>query len=215
MTTLGIAESTAGIVNAGGLSALQLVTFLGPRSIGDIQVMCAIKEEHHHELAVTQHPVEQGAQIADHAYVLADKVVLTYGWSDSFNTRGGGFGFAKATYDALLALRNTRAPFTLVAGQRTYDNMLMTLLVVPTDVEAPNAVRATIHCQQVILVEAETAQIAAAPTASMVGVGSNSVLMQAPEETMPTQLAGTKQLLPAPTNWAEPTDPTHFGEILP
>lgn len=93
----------AGIVQAGlqvGLSSILIrpkrglynirsqqgkVTTLWP----DILAQATIEERHTDDLEVTEHPVEQGAMISDHAYKRPAEVVLRLGWSNSPPARGG------------------------------------------------------------------------------------------------------------------------------
>lgn len=51
-----------------------------------------LEEVHHDELEITQHPVEQGANIADHAFKRPAEVIVTYGWSNSPSDSGSSLG---------------------------------------------------------------------------------------------------------------------------
>ena len=42
-----------------------------------------ISEEHENEVIVTRHPVDTGANVADHAYCLPAVINCQFGWSDS------------------------------------------------------------------------------------------------------------------------------------
>lgn len=87
MTVLGNAVAV-------GQIALQLLTskprrgFLDPVA-GTLFIPDAtIEEVHTDELDVTEHPVEQGATISDHAFKRPSDLVITAGWSDSPNNSG-------------------------------------------------------------------------------------------------------------------------------
>lgn len=47
-----------------------------------------IEESHNDELELTDHPVEQGATITDHAFKRPAELIVTAGWSDSPNNSG-------------------------------------------------------------------------------------------------------------------------------
>lgn len=47
-----------------------------------------IEEVHNSELDITDHPVEQGTTISDHAFLRPQELVITAGWSDSPNNSG-------------------------------------------------------------------------------------------------------------------------------
>lgn len=92
--------------------------FLRPlRSLGGLSFDVVVSEEHEDTLTIAKHPVEQGANISDHAYRNPCKVVIkgassesTYGlpvW-DSYNV---------TLYNALLALQNAREPLRHRYGQ--------------------------------------------------------------------------------------------------
>src|SRR5260363_358530 len=60
--------------------ALQSVLIRARRSIGEIVPNVVIEEVHQDALTITEHPVEQGAAIADHAYVRPAEVVMRCGF---------------------------------------------------------------------------------------------------------------------------------------
>lgn len=47
-----------------------------------------VEEVHQDETEITEHPVEQGAAISDHAFARPSEVVITAGWSNSPNNSG-------------------------------------------------------------------------------------------------------------------------------
>lgn len=54
-----------------------------PLSLPDITAQATIEEVHHDDLEVTDHPVEQGAAITDHAFKWPSEIILKLGWSNS------------------------------------------------------------------------------------------------------------------------------------
>jgi hypothetical protein len=128
--------------------------FMKPyRSIGGIIAEVTIEESGRDELMITEHPVEQGAPIADHAFKRPAEVVMHCGWSE------GGSGFLGAqggVYGALLSWQAALVPFDLFTGKRWYPNMLIAGLVVETDEHSEHALMATITCREIILVSSQT-----------------------------------------------------------
>ena len=57
-------------------------------ALDDIVAQATIEEHHMDELEITDHPVEQGAMITDHAFKRPAEVTLKLGWSNSPTTRG-------------------------------------------------------------------------------------------------------------------------------
>ena len=87
--------SAGSFVNAGAQLGIQSVAIAAlPRRIydivhfdgsgqNDIIAQAVIEEQHMDEMEVTQHPVETGAPITDHAYVRPAHLKLTLMWSNS------------------------------------------------------------------------------------------------------------------------------------
>lgn len=81
-------------------------------SIGGIQVDTTIEEFYEDALEVTEHPVQRGAQIADHSFKRPMELVLSCGWSNSSSSGFlGSFGQAalSAVSPALSGLVGTAA----------------------------------------------------------------------------------------------------------
>lgn len=126
------------------------------RSIGGIIPNVIIEEDHTDEMTITQHPVETGADITDHAFKQPAQLTMRCGWSQSGgNTPFVGFfsPSPKDVYDQLLALQATRKPFDVVTGKRSYKNMLLKRISVVTDGESENCLLVDADLQEVILVD--------------------------------------------------------------
>lgn len=122
--------------------------FNSQRTIGGIIPDVTIEEIGTDVLRVTDHPVEVGATISDHAFKMPCEIIMRCGWS---NSTAGYDGAAQDAYIALLQLQARREPFTISTGKRLYQNMLITLLNQVTDATSENALLATIGCREVIL----------------------------------------------------------------
>jgi hypothetical protein len=139
-------------------------TTVYPRSLGNItnsgssanfsgggfSAMCTVREDHRDELVITEHPVEEGAHITDHAYKKPSEVTLELGWD-------GRAGDPRQFYDLLLRLQTSRKPFDIGTGKRLYTNMLVASVVESTDQRTETSLLATINCRQIILVGTQTA----------------------------------------------------------
>lgn len=82
-----------GNVAAAGQIALQLITNKPKRGLDDgagilIVPDATIEEVHSDEMEITDHPVEQGTVISDHAFNRPSELIITAGWSDSPNNSG-------------------------------------------------------------------------------------------------------------------------------
>lgn len=77
-----------------GLGALLLRPrrgFYSPKTGAPIVLppQAVLTEQHTDQLEITEHPVEQGAAIADHAFKRPSRVIITCLWSNSPSTPGG------------------------------------------------------------------------------------------------------------------------------
>jgi hypothetical protein len=148
---------TAYAALAGAASFLQTILVQTPRSIGMVIPDCAIEERNLTRVAVTQHPVQVGAAISDHVYQMPPEVTLRWAWSNA--GFGHGEGFVQAIYQSLLALQVPGILFTLTTGKNTYQNMVLTSLLVTTDKDTETALMVVAVCTQVIIVSTAAAQI--------------------------------------------------------
>lgn len=169
------------------------------RSIGGFAAQVTLEESHDDELVITDHPLEKGTQISDHAYKRPRSVTIRCGWSDSPSSGGGVAGLidsvqslvtgsninqVRDTYAKLLALQESFVPFDVITGKRTYTNMLFQSLRVTTDVRSENSLQVTAVLREVIIVS--TKPLASnAPAANQLDPG----------KTNPLSLNGLKSLV--------------------
>lgn len=183
--------------------------FKPKRAIGGFIAQAVIEESHFDEMQITQHPVENGATITDHAYAMPPEVTIHCAWSNSptpgnivgngaVNLSGisGALSAAPAfkpgaavtdIYTALVALKDARIPFDVYTGKRSYSNMLIRSIAVRTDKQTENALVATIQCQQLFIAKTAT-----------VLVGATAANQKAPQKTLPPAKVGQVSLQPAP-----------------
>lgn len=124
------------------------------RSLGGITIDVVIEEHHEDGLVITEHPVEQGVAVSDHAYRKPQTVVMRYGVSDSAgaDSTDAGARRSQAIYEALLDLMAKREPFDIITGRRAYKNMLIEALSTVTERGQEASLIITIECREVIIV---------------------------------------------------------------
>jgi len=179
-TGIGIAASIGADVVSAFFTPKRSIT----SSVGSFHAYVTLEERHHDELVITDHPVEQGASISDHAYKKPAEVTLTLAWSNSSlsSITSLQFGnYSQFVYKQLLALQSSRTPFALSTGKRRYQNMMIQSLDTTTDAKTENSLIATIHCREVIIVQTTTTQLQ--PAANM----------SSPQKTAAITNSGTKQ----------------------
>ncbi|EIL88525.1 hypothetical protein UU9_12278 [Rhodanobacter fulvus Jip2] len=158
-------STLSGLVKAGAVGALGQLedVFLHTRrSISYIVPQVTIQEHHRDEVALTDHPIDSGAPVTDHAFSRPSELLMTIGWSDaaSFFDVGGSSNNAEDAYPALLELMNQRSPLGVVTGKRTYDNMVIVSLDTVTDAKTNSTLVIEVGMRQVIIVETATTTLA-------------------------------------------------------
>lgn len=179
-------------VNAGIVLLVQGLGVQPYRAIGDIQANVTVEEEGLDELTITEHPVEQGAAITDHAFKNPATCLLRVAWSNSSPLAGFDLGYAQEVYDKLLTLQESRELFTLYTGKRVYPDMLLASVHLHTDQFTENGLFIRARCQQVIITQT-----------SLVTVSSDSAVQAQPQKTSPIVNTGAKSLQNAP-NFVSP-----------
>lgn len=127
------------------------------RSIGGLYPDVTIEEKHTDDLEITEHPVEQGAAVHDHAFKKPEAVSIRSGVTDA--KKSGGERPSQEFYDKLLELQAKREPFDIITGKRKYKNMLIKSLFALSDPENENCLIFTAECQEVIIVATQVTSV--------------------------------------------------------
>lgn len=141
------------------------------------------REEHRDQLYITEHPVEVGASISDHAYKRPAEVQLRLGWSNSSHQDPYAI---QSIYAMLLRLQSDRTPFNLYTGKRAYFNMLLAGMVVETDQSTEYVLRVDASLRQILLTQTQ-----------IYTISTNSNNLKNPQTALPTQNQGSKVLQPS------------------
>lgn len=123
------------------------------RSIGGVFPQIVVEETHADALRITDHPVESGASISDHAFAMPETVTITAAASATH-------GDIRAVYEKLLELQRAREPFDVVTGKRAYTDMLVERLSVKTDKERENVLWFSAACKKIRIVGVKEAALA-------------------------------------------------------
>lgn len=199
-----------GGVTAAAQLQLQSIVVRPRRRIGTFAAQVTLEEVHTDALEITDHPVQQGASISDHAFLRPAQLVIQAAWSNSPSVVGFVDGVVSAAqntvssiqslvtgntadsvkdiYAKLLRLQESRDLFDVFTGKRLYLNMLMASLVVKTDPATENVLVVTASLRQVIVVDTKVVN-----TTALTGTPSDPTAVSAPANL------GSKQLSPATT----------------
>lgn len=160
------------------------------RKIGLIIPSVVVSEKHSDTLEITEHPVEIGAAVADHAYKRPSEVVMEVGFAgggsllDFVDTSSIGLSLGlspQETYQELLDLQSSRIPFDVVTGKRLYSNMLIRALEVNTEKATENVLSAVLTLREVLITQ--TQQITVANKSDMKDGASTSAVANAGAKT--------------------------------
>ncbi|QLO42305.1 hypothetical protein HV198_09150 [Citrobacter freundii] len=160
------------------------------RKIGLIIPSVVVSEKHSDTLEITEHPVEIGAAVADHAYKRPSEVVMEVGFAgggsllDFVDTSSIGLSLGlspQETYQELLDLQSSRIPFDVVTGKRLYSNMLIRALEVNTEKATENVLSAVLTLREVLITQ--TQQITVANKSDMKDGASTSAVANAGTKT--------------------------------
>ena len=165
--------------------ATDTITITPKRFLGPITALVTFEERGTDKTTITRHPVELGASITDHAYQEPASVEIRAGATNSSADAGGDEGYVAGLYQQVLALQQSRQPFSIQTGKRLYPDMLIESLELTTDERTEAALALVIVCTQIILVQT---QVVSVPPASQ---------QAAPQKTGALANSGTKQLQPS------------------
>jgi len=115
-----------------------------------------LRADHDQELAITRHPVQNGASITDHAYAEPAVVVLEVAVSDAMDSYSagqysGGSSKSVTAYQQFLQIQQLRLPCTLATRLNTYENVLVAGLRSYETKESVAAWRGSVRFQQIIM----------------------------------------------------------------
>lgn len=123
-----------------------------------------LKVDHSSKIKMTEHPVEQGAAITDHAYVEPRSLTLEIGMSDVCTSFVDGQFMQKSSrsisaYEALKQLQVSKIPLKVYTRLDVYENMLIETITSPDDYTTMFGLRATIGLREIIVVTTNTVSL--------------------------------------------------------
>ncbi len=149
-----------------GFNSSSTLGLIRPRNIGPFVADITISERHRDEMIITEHPIEVGSVVSDHAFKRPIHVILTVGYSSSDVQAQGDANYIQTVYQNFLTLQQNATPFSVTTGKRTLQNMLVEYINELTNEQTENALILEIGCKQVILVNSTSASVAPAGTST-------------------------------------------------
>lgn len=120
-----------------------------------------LKLEHTQEIELTKHPVQNGANISDHAFIKPARLSLDVLMSDAMssytlNQWSGAASKSVNAYQTLLAIELARTPLTVTTRLNVYTNMVIVGIHAPDDFKTQHGLRATVMFEQAIMASIST-----------------------------------------------------------
>lgn len=180
-----------------------VATMIVSPTFGNFVFDAVFSTDHSANLTVTQHPVQSGASISDHAYMEPDGVSIEIGMTDvASDTASAGTSRSVNAYTQLRAIMEQREPVTLITRLKTYQNMIITSMSAPDDFKTMHALRVSVYFQQINIVSVSTIAVQETVTGSKSSAsgsgGSTSKKNTSSGSSAKTQT--TKQTTKATTN---------------
>jgi hypothetical protein len=127
-----------------------------------------VRTEHQRRITKTEHPIQTGANVADHAIIEPARVVLEIGMSDAMDsfTAGqwsGDHSKSVNAYQTLVSLAKARQPLTVTTRLDSYTNMILTGIDAPDTVETRFGLKATVTFEELFTGTITSQQVSARP----------------------------------------------------
>lgn len=176
------------------MALFDLLSFSPKGKIGEMEIAASLEEIHIDTVQMTEHPVEVGAAITDHAFVRPKEVVIRCGWSNStlssfasavsdlFAGEMSASDYVSSVYAYLLGLQGSRVPFDVTTSKRQYQNMLLASLQVTTDQQTNSVLMVQAVCRQIIVAQTQATTLPAKEQQA------------SPDKTASIENAGVKQI---------------------
>jgi len=119
-------------------------------------------EDHNQTVQMTEHPVQTGGNVVDHAFMMPATLSLEIGMSDAMlslvKAEWSGSLPSKSVnaYRKLLELQQNRLPLTIHTRLKQYENMVIEQITAADDYRTQNGLRATINFKQLLVATVAT-----------------------------------------------------------
>lgn len=139
-------------------------------SIGGYIFDAYLRISHDRKITVTQHPVETGAAITDHAYVEPATFELDIGMTDTtlgrvlyqFGTQGSYKTRSVRAYDVLVDMQESRIPYELICRYGSF-NVVIEDINPTDDYTTRFGLRASVRLREILTTSASSVPLSADP----------------------------------------------------
>lgn len=127
-----------------------------------------LQTNYNSSLTITEHPVETGAAVSDHAFVNPLELTMQIGMSDCAKSIvpgqfSQGPSRSLTAFQVLSKLQKQRIPMNVMTRLGSFKNMLIESIAVPDDYTTMNGLKATVTLKEVFVASVQTVKISARP----------------------------------------------------
>ena len=127
-----------------------------------------LRIDHTSKLSITQHPVQTGANISDHAFLEPKELAIEIGMSDVARDLvagqfSGTWSRSVKAYEILRELQSARIPLDVLTRLGLYKNMLIETISAPDDYRTLYGLKATITMREILVATVQTVKVSAKP----------------------------------------------------
>jgi hypothetical protein len=162
-------------------------------SIGGLVFDAILRTDHASNLTATSHPIENGANITDHAFIEPAEIYIEIGMTDCTED-----GASDKMFKSLQDLQFSRERITVVTRFKTYNDMLIMSMSVPDDFMTTNALRAILMLREIPVVETATVGVSQRESAQPQKSGSTNNGTKQPTQKNQSVLRQGANLLSGP-----------------
>lgn len=183
------------------------------RKIGIVIFDVTVTEVHDRKVRLTKNPIEQGADITDHAIIEPKRISIQAAISDTpFNvgtfveaivdrvtslvgsSTTNGLTRSKQGYKDLIEVMETREPITIQTNLVSYENMVITSVNVSQDKDTSKIVILDIMAEEAILTQTEIISLSAESLSTSAATQSSSAVQRGRIETIPLAAGSPKNV---------------------
>ncbi|WP_203421490.1 phage baseplate protein [Brevibacillus borstelensis] len=127
-----------------------------------------LRSTHTSRLTITEHPVQTGAAVTDHAFLQPKELTMEIGMSDVATGLvpgqfTGGWSRSVQAFKVLQELQALRVPLQVHTRLGLYQNMLIEEISAPDDFTTLYGLRCTVTLREIIVAQVRTVKISAKP----------------------------------------------------
>lgn len=146
------------------MDATQMV--LVKTNIGGLFFDAVVHVDTEESLTITSHPVQNGANISDHAYREPTRITMEIKMSDVMASRvpgqfTGAYTKSVSAYRRLLDLQRSRIPCSVLTRLGSYQNMLIESISAPDDPGMLHGLSCSVSLREVLVANVAVAKVSA------------------------------------------------------